>query len=180
FYIRQLKSFREGDVSAIGVVKLQVPADERLTRLQQTRLGNAKKDFFDTVSLATSLLQQACVASLDAQRPQIAEIQKRVEEFSQRWHGHELSFSPFRLRGNQVSGPDEARRHDREVGNLKQYLTKRLPLSKLALQWLPEFHERMGSTTRDEHFAIETANLILARMLLIRFFDINSGVKMYH
>ncbi|MES3001001.1 MAG: hypothetical protein V4787_09945 [Pseudomonadota bacterium] len=166
-----VNSFRAGDVAAIAVVKLQVADEASLTRLQQARLKNARSDFFDTVSLATSLLQQACVSALEAQRPDIASIRANVAAFSTRWQGHELSFAPIRIRGLVVTGPNEAREHDQAAAVLKRDLSKRPSLSKLALQWLPSFHERMGATTRDEHFAIETANLVLARMLLIRFFE---------
>lgn len=166
-----VKSFREGDESAIAVVKLQVAAPARLSRLQQQRLGNARRDFFDTVSWATALLQQACVSALAGQQEAIAEMRSRVGDFSRRWHGHELTFSPLRIKGRRVSGPDEAREHDGQAATLRRYLSQRMSLAKLALVWLPAFHDRMGATTRDDHFAIETANLVLARMLLIRFFE---------
>lgn len=128
-----VRSFRDGDESSIAVVKLQVPDGIKLTRLQEARLSNARKDFFDTVSLSTSLLQQACVAALEAQRPEIESICAHVAAFSERWQGHDLSFAPFRIRGRVVSGPAEAREHDNAAALLKRDLSRRASLSKLAL-----------------------------------------------
>lgn len=168
---KTLQDFRDGDESKIAVVKLRTDGYEQLTNAQRKRLALAQGDFFDAVSKSTQMLHHACTVALQAQANEIARIQREAFDFEQAWNGYSLSFSPFRLNGNSVYGPEDALKHDAEVAVLKANWLKKPALAKLALQWLPAFHERMGSKKKDHHFAIETANLILARILLIRFFE---------
>ncbi len=166
-----LKAFRKGDESKIAVIKLRVNDEQALNKYQRARLAQSKRDFYEAVSSATRILQQACVHALDAQKQKLEIINDEINEFGAVWSGYELSFAPFKLEGKKIEGPDELREHDKQVSKLRQKWMRSPALTKLALQWLPDFHERMGSTTKDHHFAIETANLILARILLIRFFE---------
>jgi N-6 DNA Methylase len=138
-----LKAFRAGDVS-----KLRVSNPSSLSKAQTQRLNHAKKDFFDAVSSATMMLQQACIQALDAQAARVAHITKEAQTFSDQWQGYELEFSPFRLEGRLQEGPSAVREHDVQAARLKR-------------DWM----------RKDHHFATETANLILARILLIRFFE---------
>lgn len=164
-----LREFRAGDLSKIACVKLEQAGV--LTAAQQQRLRLAQSDFFASITRATTLLQQACINALSAQSGEIARLTEQAEAFGKDWGGYELNFAPFRLSGKKVQGPENARRHDREVVRLKRDWLRRPALAKLALRWLPAFHERLGSRQKDHYFAIETANLILARILLIRFFE---------
>lgn len=166
-----LKAFRKGDESKIAVIKLRVNDEQVLNKYQRARLSQSKRDFYESVSSATRILQQACVHALDVQKQNLEIISDEANEFGLVWSGYELSFAPFKLEGKKIEGPAELREHDKQVSKLRQKWMRSPALSKLALQWLPAFHERMGSTTKDHHFAIETANLILARILLIRFFE---------
>jgi hypothetical protein len=166
-----LKAFRAGDVSKIAAVQLRVSNPSSLSKAQTQRLNHAKKDFFDAVSSATMMLQQACIQALDAQAARVAHITQEAQTFSDQWQGYELEFSPFRLEGRLQEGPSAVREHDVQAARLKRDWMRTPALAKLALKWLPAFHERMGSTRKDHHFATETANLILARILLIRFFE---------
>jgi hypothetical protein len=166
-----LKAFRSGDESKIAVIKLRVNDEHSLNKYQKARLKQSKRDFYEAVSSATGMLQQACVNALAAQKEKLEVLVDEANEFGAVWGGYEVSFSPFKLKGLNIYGPEEVREHDKQVSRLKQKWLKSPALAKLAFQWLPAFHERMGSTTKDHHFAIETANLILARILLIRFFE---------
>ena len=168
---RALQDFRNGDESKIAVVKLRSDSQNLLTESQKKRLRMAQGDFFDAVSKSTQLLHHACTVALQAQTADIQRIQSDAAQFKKDWGNYTLSFSPFRLSANHVHGAEAVPHHDAAVALLKAKWLQMPALSKLALQWLPAFHERMGSDRKDHHFAIETANLILARILLIRFFE---------
>lgn len=168
---RALSDFRQGNESHIAVVKLRVNGQEQLTPAQTRRLTLAQSDFYEAVSKSTQMLHHACKVALEAQALGVLAIQQEFEQFSQDWGGCSLEFSPFRLNGEKIEGPKEAIKHDAQVATLRAKWLKNPPLAKLALKWLPAFHERMGKRDKDHHFAIETANLILARILLIRFFE---------
>lgn len=70
---------------------------------------------------------------------------------------------------------EQAHREDAAI--LRRYLAQQPALSRLALDAIPRFAERAGLDLKIEFekierfFANETANLILARILLIRFLE---------
>ena len=178
---RTLQDFRDGDESKIAVVKLRIDSTQALSEAQKKRLLMAQGDFFDAVNKSTQLLHHACTVALSAQASDIARIQAEAAQFQSDWGAYNLSFSPFRLSANRIDGAEAAALHDKAVAVLRSQWLKTPVLAKLALQWLPAFHERMGSKKKDHHFAIETANLVLARILLIRFFEDHGffGAKKY-
>jgi hypothetical protein len=67
--------------------------------------------------------------------------------------------------------------HRKDAAILRRYLAQQPALSRLALDAIPRFAERAGLDLKTEFekverfFANETANLILARILLIRFLE---------
>lgn len=168
---RTLQDFRDGDESKIAVVKLRIDNRHALSEAQKKRLLMAQGDFFDAVNKSTQLLHHACTVALLAQAGDIARIQAEAAQFQSDWGTYNLSFAPFRMSANYIDGAEAAAIHDKAVAALKAKWLQTPVLAKLALQWLPAFHERMGSKKKDHHFAIETANLVLARILLIRFFE---------
>jgi hypothetical protein len=89
------------------------------------------------------------------------------------------------VRGNP-RGREQTLAHGRAVYRLNRTLARNPALTRLAVEALPGFAKRTGinadadAEKLDRFFAIETANLVLARILLIRFledhgfFDVNT------
>ena len=167
-----LRLFREGDESRIAVVKLRWDDDgEKLTTAQKARLKRAPQDFLDTIRACTSMLQNSSRRLLESLGPEIAEIDRRLDRFAESWGGMRLALSPLRLRGKKIDGAEAKKRHDAEVKQMREDWRRKRHLLKLARRGLPAFRERAGKKARSEQFAIETANLILARILMMRFLE---------
>ena len=167
-----LRLFRAGDESRIAVVKLRWDEDSaKLSGAQKARLKRAPRDFLDTVRACTSMLQNSSRRLLESLRPEIMEIDRRLDQFEEDWGGMRLLLQPFRLKGKKIDGAEAKKRHDAEVKRMREDWRRKPHLLKLALRGLPAFHERAGEKAKDEQFAIETANLILARILMLRFLE---------
>lgn len=172
----QLERFRAGDVSMIGVEKLatSVPTP---TKALVTRIRTNRKKFFAQVREATTLLQQAAGTALARQHELIAEYQTLAkafwEEFGKGGDGAEAFDQHSLSIHGRPQGPIASRKHDREAAKLRSKFSKSPHIARLALRGLPEFQSRTGVEDKklDELFSIETANLILARVLLLRFFE---------
>lgn len=169
----QLERFRAGDLSMIGIEKLDAP-DPNSSKTVQNRIRLSRKRFFQQVRDATSHLQQAVAVALKRCGPELERYRQAGHAFGQefgecapKFDGHTLWISA------SPEGPDASRRHDREASRLRREFAKAPHLARLALQGLPDFQARTGveDNKLTELFAIETANLILARVLLLRFFE---------
>ncbi len=174
---RELARFRDGDVTLIGVEKLslpRVPVDS-LSPAQRNRLRLTRKRFFDQVRDATRHLQDAVAGALARVHPDIIEYQKDAMDFWRHFEKPAENYFDTRtltLHGRPL-GPDASRLHDREAARLRRKFAKSPTIARLSIQGLPEFQRRTGADDDKVHalFAIETANLILARILLLRFFE---------
>lgn len=168
-----LQRFRQGDVSAIATVSLS-PSDEH--KREKQRADRAKKDFLHSIKRATKLLQSATKEALVSAESEIKKFESVLEEFSRKYDGIRIfNIDPFELRGENVHAGN-AYEHDRDVDRIRDIFLANRSLAKLAFEWLPEFRKRIGKHEKDikiadEMFAIETANMILARILLLRFFE---------
>jgi SAM-dependent methyltransferase len=164
-----LARFRAGDESLIAVDRLTGSAD----RLSETLARNA---FFDGLEETTRHLQAATLSALTAIRSDRDQLTAEVDAFSARFHGHTFHPYPVSIEG-RPKGREEAVQHGREAHRLNRLLASDPALSRLTLNALPAFAERTGinpateADKLDRFFATETANLILARILLIRFLE---------
>lgn len=164
-----LARFREGDESLIAVDRLTGTGDE----LTETLARNA---FFDGLEETTQRLQAATLSALKAIRTERAALTAEVNAFSDRFHGYTFHPYPVSIEGHP-KGREEAIQHGREAHRLNRVLAADPAMARLTLSALPGFAERTGidqvkeADKLDQFFAIETANLILARILLIRFLE---------
>jgi hypothetical protein len=169
-----LRRFREGDLTLIGVEKLGRPP-ENATKSQIARYKVAKKRFFSNLRESTQHLQDSCLHSLEALIPQIEEIQQARASFEELYgHGEAAEFDSNTLTlTGRPQGSTESRQHNRDSRELRRRFSKDPLVTRLALAGLPEFQARTGVTQEKLHtlFAIETGNLILTRILLLRFFE---------
>lgn len=164
-----LARFREGDESLIATDRLSGTGDELIEAL-------ARNAFFDGLEETTQRLQAATLSALAAIRSERSKLTAEVAAFSTRFHGYTFSPYPVQITG-KPHGREEAIQHGREAHQLNRLLAADPAMARLTLSALPAFAERTGidptseADKLDQFFATETANLILARILLIRFLE---------
>ena len=164
-----LERFRDGDETLIAGDRLSGTDDPLLETI-------ARNVFFDGLEETTQRLQAAAVSALGATGNRRRALSEAVRTFSDRYRGCVFYPYPVSIEG-KPQGRDEAIEHGRDVQDINRTLAAEPALARLTLSALPKFAERTGiDPTRDSEklerfFATETANLILARILLIRFLE---------
>lgn len=164
-----LVRFREGDETLIATEKLTGSGNTLAEEL-------ARNAFFDGLEETTRRLQEATLAALCALRGKRQALLSEVEAFELRFHGYRFHPYPVSIEG-KPKGREETIAHGREAHQLNRRLASDPALARLTLSALPNFADRTGIDPKKEAdkleqvFAIETANLILARILLIRFLE---------
>ena len=168
-----LARFRAGDESLIAVDRLTGSPVGEADPLSETIARNV---FFDGLEETTQRLQLAAISALKAIKPERKRLSDDVDAFSAKFHGHIFHPYPVSIEG-RPKGREETIAHGREAHRLNRILASDPALARLTLNALPVFAERMGidpvkdGDKLDRFFATETANLILARILLIRFLE---------
>lgn len=169
----RLARFRAGDTSLIATERLQ--ARDGATKREVNRVALARRTFYSTLRETTQSLQGATLQALQAKVDRIAEIAGLYEAFREQYENatfdaHSLSVSARPRLEQRTYGADVAR--------LNRKLRKAGSIARLAIIGWPQFRARIsvpetaaGERQALEMFATETANLVLARILLIRFFE---------
>lgn len=168
---QRLKAFREGDITLIATEKLTAPdtADKR----QRNQVAVARRNFYETLRNTTAHLQESTLGTLQSVLSMATDVSTAWEEFGKKYP--EAAFDPYTLTASAKPGNYElAMSYGGDVARLNRKLKKAGSIARLALDGLPEFRARVNAKDEKqalEMFATETANLILARILLIRFFE---------
>ncbi|MDR7154748.1 SAM-dependent methyltransferase [Sphingobium xenophagum] len=168
---QRLKAFREGDITLIATEKLTAPdtADKR----QRNQVAVARRNFYETLRNTTGHLQESTLGTLQSVLSMATDVSTAWEEFGKKYP--EAAFDPYTLTASARPGNYElAMSYGGDVARLNRKLKKAGSIARLALDGLPEFRARVNAKDDKqalEMFATETANLILARILLIRFFE---------
>ncbi|MHA6316524.1 N-6 DNA methylase [Altererythrobacter sp. CAU 1778] len=173
---QRLRAFREGDTSLIATEKLTVP--ENATKRQENQVAVARRNFYETLRTTTSHLQESTLGTLQSVLSMATDVSTAWKEFAEKYP--DAAFDPYTL--TATAKPDNyelAITYGGDVARLNRKLKKAGSIARLALDGLPEFKARVNAKENDakeekkvlEMFATETANLILARILLIRFFE---------
>ncbi|WP_372992747.1 N-6 DNA methylase [Sulfitobacter sp.] len=166
---QRLTRFREGDLSLIDRDALTGSGDTLAESI-------ARNAFYDGLEDTTRQLQAATLSALTAIRADRNRLETEVAAFSDRFHGHVFKPYPVSVEGHP-KGREETIEHGRAAHMLNRSLAANPALARLTLSALPAFAERTGidaakeADKLDRFFATETANLILARILLIRFLE---------
>jgi hypothetical protein len=181
-----LELFRSGDESLIACDPLSVADGEPPAAKLAAQIN--RNVFFDSLTETTKLLQGASLTALAATVADRTEIRDRVNAFGAKYGGYSFRPYPISVEGKKRNSFELEREHRRDAAILRKYLVQRPALSRLTLDALPRFAERTGldivkdAAKVERFFASETANLILALILLIRFlddhgfFDVNTPV----
>ena len=170
-----LGRFRSGDESLIAYDRLTTPAGADANAELSAQV--ARNVFFDSLHETTQLLQQAVLRALVSLRPKREEIEKRVKEFEAQFGASKFEAYPVSIQSTVKMGLEQTRLHRRASATLRKHLSEQPALSRLTIQGLPHFAERTALDLKtnmakvERFFATETANLILARILLIRFLE---------
>ena len=168
-----LARFRAGDEELIAVDKLTGSATGKTDPLSESVARNV---FFDGLEETTQRLQEAAISALRAIKVERKRLSDEVDAFSEKFHGHTFHPYPVSIEGNP-KGREETIAHGHEAHRLNRVLASDPALARLTLNALPSFAERTGidplkdGDKLDRFFATETANLILARILLVRFLE---------
>jgi SAM-dependent methyltransferase len=177
----QLEQFRKGNTSLIASEKLDKPDPTTSSIRIQNRYRVTRRRFFDSVREVTAYLQSATRNALEKQWPQIEQYRTLANNFGEKYKERgrdkdKWEFNPYTLTIKaKPQGPDATRQHQKDAIVLRQEFKKNPAVARLALDDLPNFQARTGAKDEDlaELFSIESANLILARILLLRFFEDN-------
>ncbi len=168
-----LARFRQGDEELIAVDRLTSSTTGPNDPLAEQIARNA---FYDGLEETTQRLQSAALGALRATRPKRAILSSAVASFNSKFNGHVFHPYPVSIEGKPATR-EEAQAHGREAHKLNRLLAGDPALARLTLSALPGFVSRTGidpvkeEDKLEQFFATETANLILARILLIRFLE---------
>jgi hypothetical protein len=165
----KLKRFREGDVSLIATEKLIEP--KNATQRAKSRVQVARRGFYSTLRETTRALQQATLQTLRSVQDDVRAITEAVAEFEQEYGPSEFNAHALTIKANPRL---EQRSYGADAARLNRKLKKAGSIARLAVVAWPQFRSRISAKDEKqalEMFATETANLVLARILLIRFFE---------
>lgn len=165
----RLRKFREGDPSLIATEKLMLKDTD--TKRVQNRVQLARRNFYSTLRDTTRSLQEATLHTLRAVQEDVTSIARAVADFSAEYGPYTFDSHALTIKAQPRL---EQRRYGADVVRLNRRLRKAGSIARLAIVGWPQFRARISA--RDERqaqemFATETANLVLARILLIRFFE---------
>lgn len=179
--LSSLHKFRSGDTSELSVIKLADTGG-----LHALPYRDARKLFNATLADVTRLLQNAVINIVEAQRTNIVTIETRYRALKEKYPAVELSFAPIHARCDPLAVID-VHACNQDLRDFNALVDANPVAADLALRWLPNFYEHIGvdvaggsnaDQVSDEkqakmrvRFATETANLLVARILLIRFFE---------
>ena len=166
-----LGRFRDGDETLIATERLSGAGDALAQRI-------SRDAFFDGLRETTGLLQNAVESALSATLSRRDAIKLEVDGFRAAFGETRFTPYPVGIEGSPRNR-EETLAHGRAAHALTQRLAREPALARLTIDALPRFAQRMGTDPADRaearridrFFAIETANLILARILLIRFLE---------
>jgi hypothetical protein len=169
---RRLQAFRDGEERHIAEVKLSAFA-RLLNHDQEALLERSRNEFYLAMRTSAQLLQYACRRALDTMMPETEAIRKLLKDFDAAYQIREFNIDPFRLAGTNLNSREAFRKHMQDVRQIRELLKKNPPVARFAWFTYPEFLQRAKNEqdTALDLLAAETASLILARSMMLRFFE---------
>ena len=139
------------------------------------RVQLARRNFYSTLRDTTRGLQEATLHTLRSVQGDIQDIAAAVAVFDTEYGPYEFNAHTLTIKGKPRL---DQRGYGADVARLNRKLRKAGSIARLAIVGWPQFRARIsvkpdaaGERQALEMFATETANLVLARILLIRFFE---------
>ena len=170
-----LERFREGDETLIAFDRLSEPAGADSDTVLAVQI--ARNVFLDSLTETTKYLQDAVRRALDATRAERADIRTATDAFESEFGKAVFRAYPVSIESPAARGREKESEHRRASARLRRDFARRPAMARLTLETLPRFADRTGLDQLTEgekierFFSNETANLILARILLIRFLE---------
>ena len=169
----RLRRFREGDISLIATERLIAP--DGATKRTQNKVQVARRNFYSALRDTTKTLQDATLQTLRSVQPEVTAIAEAVAAFEKEYGAFEFDSYGLTIKAHPRL---EQRSYGSDVAKLNRKLRRAGSIARLAIVGWPQFRARIsvkddakGEKQAQEMFATETANLVLARILLIRFFE---------
>ncbi len=168
-----LQEFRDGNEEWIASINLD-------------SLEN-KKRFYDDLQKSFKLLLNGCVSALrQIENDYLAPLDQMLNDFKSKYGNNlDISFKPFFIK-NPPPNIDNINSYREDVKSLRKMYYRNPNTFKLVLDVLPILNYRQSMNDRDknkvfERIAMDTASLILSRILMLRFFEDHSffGSKKY-
>lgn len=168
-----LQEFRNGNNEWIAILDLDSPEN--------------KKRFNNDLQRCLHLLLIGCVSALNQiENDCLALLDQMLTDFKQKYGDNlEISFKPFSVK-TPLPTIDNISAYRRDIKALRRIYYKYPHTFKLVLEVLPLLDYRPSMKNEDKNkvfecIALDTASLILARILMLRFFEDHSffGGKRY-
>jgi len=170
-----MSAFRDGDESLIAHDRLWLPPDaDAETRLAARICRNI---FFDALTEATGLLQQATLNALLATRDARHEISARVTSLGKKHPGYIFRAGKIMIERAKRQGHGKERTPRKDAALARRLISRKPELARLTLEALPAFAGHSGldpvsdADRLERLFANQTARLLLARVLTLRFLE---------
>jgi len=174
---RRLQAFRDDNGHPIAVVKLSYPG-KLLSSREEESLQRARNEFYLSMRTSAQLLQTACRRALDAMVAEALAVKKLLDAFRDTYGIREFHLDPFRLAGKEVGDRAAMKQHLKDVHAIAKAVKRDATIARLGCFTLPQFLERPAEQDEKKRLAIaldllaaETASLLLARCMVLRFFE---------
>ncbi len=161
--------FRDGDLSLIGHQKLSPGAG-----LSAARLKVARRRFSAALKSSAQDLCDASENALKALSPTIEELRRSVAAFQSKYARAVVAAVPPIAHASAGSREEQVEM-EADARALRLALQRSRHVAKLAVDVLPKFAKENGQIPAGvyQKFAVQSAHLLLARILLLRFLEDN-------
>lgn len=172
----RLEAFRRGDETQIAEVKLSNRPE--CEALPEGQLVEARAEFYLALRSAANLLRLSSQRALETLALRALEIRGMRDAFAAEFGIVEFHLDPFRIVANELTTREAVTRHRAAVGELMRAVRAEPAAARLGCFTLQEYEARAKGETPQERsekavtlLASETASLLIARCLMLRFFE---------
>jgi len=173
----RLEAFRRGDESPIAEVKLSNRPYAPVI-LDEMELIEARAEFYLALRSAANLLKLASQRALETLAKRAREIRNLKDEFAAEFGIRQFHLDPFRLVSNELPTREAVARRRDAIAVFRRVVRDNPAAARLGCFTLAEYEERAKGETPQEKcekavtlLASETASLLIARCLMLRFFE---------
>jgi hypothetical protein len=174
---RRLQAFRDDQGHPIAEIKLSYHG-KMLSHRQEESLERARNEFYLAMRTSAHLIQAACRRALDGVVDKALAVGKLFEDFRKTYGIREFHIEPFRLAGKEINDRAAFKQHLKDVHAIAKVVKRDFTAARLGCFTLPQFLERVPEldekkrlSTALDLLAAETSSLLLARCMVLRFFE---------
>ena len=172
-----MERFRAGDTQLIAYQKLQPEPG-----ISESRLRVARRRFTAALQNSAQELCDAADGALTVLLPEIEALRHQASRFRARYADAVVAAVPP-IAYARTFGREEQASMDGDARALRLALQRSRHIARLAVDILPKFSAENGEISNASYrkFAVQSAHLLLARVLLLRFLEDNGffGARRY-